>query len=729
MHVQRGFATDPFRGANAGPGCGTGPEIGYRLAFAKRGVARSVRALTESAGGAEGGPGGLAASVAAAARRGSDYLMSLQRGGGDWEGEMVWCTMILAQTVIVRTIVGRPHDEVDKAAILRHFAWDQRADGSWGMHPESPGYVFFTTIAYIALRLLGQPPDDAMLSRARAWLHATPGGVASIPSWGKFWLSLLGLYDRSGLNAIPPEIFLLPQWFPVHPSRFYCHTRQIYLGIAYLSGSRFEASLPGDVRGALRRELYPQPYEEIDFGSHRHSIAPSDLFVPITPVLRAAYNLLGVFERWHPAGLRRRALEVCFDRIVYEQRSSRYQGISPVSSLLNCLAIFSRDPSHPDLAPSLDGIEAWRWEDDAEGLRYVGARSNSWDTAFAMQALLDAPESSAAVDCSLDRAHGFLDRAQMTEELPEFQRYWRDSALGGWCFSGGRHQWPVSDCAAEALSAILAWYAKAPAEFAARLPRERLRSAVRFLLSRQNDDGGFGTYERRRGGALLEKINPSEMYGQCMTELSYLECTASSLAALVHYRQYDPDFLGSELDRAIARARRLLRQEQQPDGSYPGFWGINYTYAIFHVVKGLRAAGLGAEDAGLQSAARWLVEKQRADGGWGEHYTSCLLGRYVEHEQSQPVMTSWALLALLDIVPSDHPAIQRGIAWLVQNQTAQGGWVRGAVNGVFFGAAMLDYRLYPAYFPVWALNRYLRLSRLAHPHDDTSRHAETQFGY
>ena len=44
-----------------------------------------------------------------------------------------------------------------------------------------------------------------------------------------------------------------------------------------------------------------------------------------------------------------------------------------------------------------------------------------------------------------------------------------------------------------------------PAE---RIPVERLRDAVRFILARQNADGGFGTYERRRGSRLLEALNP-----------------------------------------------------------------------------------------------------------------------------------------------------------------------------------------------------------------------------
>jgi lanosterol synthase len=242
------------------------------------------------------------------------------------------------------------------------------------------------------------------------------------------------------------------------------------------------------------------------------------------------------------------------------------------------------------------------------------------------------------------------------------------------------------------------------------LDEQRLQQAVHFILSRQNADGGFGTYERRRAGRLLELVNPSEMFGQCMTELSYIECTASSLAALAHYRRSHPDLPGGEISRAIERAIALLRRRQLNDGSYPGFWGINYTYAIFHVVKGLRTAGIPVTDPTLAACAHWLKGKQRADGGWGEHYSSCLEGRYVEHEHSQVVMTSWAVLALLDCVAPDDPAVARGIDWLVGQQQANGDWPRQAVNGVFFGAAMLDYRLYHTYFPAWALARYDRLS-------------------
>jgi lanosterol synthase len=564
--------------------------------------------------------------------------------------------------------------------------------------------------------MLGVSADDPLTADARRWLQAQPNGVLSNPTWGKYWLAFLDLYGYEGLNPCPPELFFLPESLPLHPNRYYCHTRYIYIGLSYLHGARFRANL-GPLRDELRLELYSAPYDSIDFAAHKNDVARTDLYVPATLGLRLSFRALEAFERVHLPSLRRRALDDCFERISYEQRISRYQGLSPVNALLNCLAIYSRSPKHPDLAPSVDGIEAWRWEDEAEGVRYAGARSNAWDTAFAMMALCEEPALLPRAADALRRGYRFLRDAQLVEELPRQVEERRDPALGGWCFSDGKHRWPVSDCTAEALSAILKLHARMTVE-EDRIGNERLRDAAEFILLRQNDDGGFGTYERRRGSAWLEGINPTEMYGACMTERSYLECTASSVAALAELRRTPPfdshegaRSLGGRIDRSVARGVALLRKAQRPDGGYPGFWGVNFTYAIFHVVKGLRAAGVPADDATLVRAAEWLVGKQKRDGGWGEHYLGCLGDRYLEHPQSQVVMTSWALLALLDVFGARHPAVERGVAWLAAQQQPDGGFPGAAQNGVFFGSAMLDYRFYKAYFPTWALARYQRLRR------------------
>ena len=640
--------------------------------------------------------------VAIARDRALAHLRSRQSARGDWEGEMVWSPIITAQYVIVHRIVGREVDAATRDGILRAFQRGRTTDGAFRLHLESPGYVFVTTLVYIAMRLLGVSADEPLAKDARGWLErqGDGNGALEIPTWGKLWLALIGLRDWSGVNPCPPELMLLPRWLPIHPTRYYCHTRYIYLAMAYLSGRRFAADL-GPMRDELARELYGAPLATIDFTASRDRVAPTDLHVAPGPVLRVARWASRVLEHWHSRGVRARALARCLDHIVSEQRASRYQGLSPVNALLNCIALFAHDPRHPELAPSLAGLEAWRWEDEA-GVRFAGARSNTWDTAFALEALATSPQPQSGD--AVRRGYAFLVGAQMTAELPPTEAATRDPLTGGWCFSDGVHRWPVSDCAAEAVSALLAVEARprlAPPE-AERIPRDRLRHAVEFILSRQNDDGGFGTYERRRAPLWLERLNPSEMFGRCMTERSYVECTASALVALSRVRDA---VANAAVDRAITAGVAFLRAAQRADGSVPGFWGINFTYGAFHVARGLRAAGVPADDPALERLAAWLVAHQRADGGWGEHWTGCLTDTYVEHPESQPVMTSWALLALVEILGRDAEPVRRGFDWLVAHQDAHGGFPGGAVNGVFFGTAMLDYRLYPVYFPAWALAR------------------------
>jgi lanosterol synthase len=635
--------------------------------------------------------------------RALDHLARVQWERGCWAGEVVWCTMLLSQYVMVSHLVGQPIDPVKREKYLRYFRAWQTDDGGFGMHRESPAYVFMTALGYVALRLLGLGPDEEMPRRARLWLRAH-GGVLHIPSWGKLWLAMIGLYGWEGVNPIQPELWLLPEWAPVHPRRMYNHTRLIYLGIGYLYGRRYTGAITPLIED-LRRELFDQPYDEIDFAAHRHVIAPSDVYVPPSAVLRAAYDALYAYERVANGALRQRALDVCFERILFELRSTRYACVSPVNGLLNVLALHDR--RHPELLAAYRGVDYWIWEDDEEGIRYNGAHSHTWDTAFTIQAILDGPPAAQGRMAEpLRRAYGYLREAQMKTEIPDRERWYRDRRLGGWCFSDEHHQWPVSDCTAEALSSALGLEARIPA--AERIPEALLGEAADFVLSRQNDDGGWGSYERNRGALLLELVNPSEMFGNCMVELSYVECTASCVAALARYRVRATGAKRREIDRAVARGVALILRAQRPDGSWEGFWGVNFTYAIMYCVEGLRAAGLSPEHPALRRACAWLLGKQRPDGGWGEHYTSCMTREYVEHAESQVIMTAWALMALLAAEEPNRAAIERGVQLLVERQNTDGSWPKEGVGGVFFNTAMHHYCLYKDHFTTWALSRYAR---------------------
>jgi lanosterol synthase len=651
-------------------------------------------------------------AVEQALRDGFGWLARIQRPAGCVVGEVVWSPILTAQYVMTAAMTGQEIPEDRKARFLRYFEVWQQEDGGWGLHAESPSYLYVTTLVYVALRAMGRGPDDPRCARARSWIREQ-GGVLAIPSWGKAWLAMFNLYDWRAVSPVLPELWLLPEGFPAHPSRMYCHTRLIYLGLGYLYGVGYQQPVTPLVE-ALRDELYPQPYAEIPFARHRFDLAASDLFEAPPPLLKAVYALCGVYDRVRSKALRERALSYCLHQIVAHQRQSRYAAISPVNGLLNCLAL--HHAGHEDFQPSFQGVDYWAWRDEEEGERFNGAHSHSWDTAFALQALYEGPlvtEHAEAVDPFLERAARYLTRAQQTEEIPERQRFHRDPRLGGWCFSDEHHRWPVSDCTAEALSALRYLADTQPRE---QLPSpERIVQAARFLLTRQNADGGWGSYERGRGGRLLKSLNPSEMFGNCMVEYSYVECTASCMQALRHtldgFRELLSDGEIRRFERAIARGEALLRRTQEAEGGWPGFWGVNYTYGTLFGVSGLLAAGASRTDPAIERACAWLVAHRLPDGGWGESWRGCLHERYIPHDESQVIMTAWALMTLLRAGyegPGAREAVSSGVQLLLDRQLEDGDWPKEGVGGVFFNTAFHHYMLYKNYFPLWALGLYAK---------------------
>ena len=429
----------------------------------------------------------------------------------------------------------------------------------------------------------------------------------------------------------------------------------------------------------------------------------ADLYARPSAWLRIGYGLARLFERFHGKHLRARCTEDMVRRIKWELQTTSHTSISPVSGLLNILALWLHDPDDPDFHEALARLDGWIWEDEEQGARVTGARSASWDTGFALQALAAVPEPDRPGD-ALRRGADFLLGEQVDTSFEGFREAYRTDPRGGWCFAGGWHGWPVSDCTAEAVLGLIAARG-ADADTAA------LGNAVAFMLRGQNRDGGFGSYEARRSTFGLEWLNPAEMFGDSMTEHSFVECTASCLAALSACREHCPEIADGAVAEADFRAVSWLRRTQATDGSWRGVWGVQFIYGTLFGIRGLLAAGAPPGDPALRSACRWLLERQREDGGWGEHHSGCLSGRYVAHEESQVVQTAWVLIALLEAGDSDWAAISRGARFLLDTQDAEGAWPKQDMAGVFFRTALLDYVLYRQYFPLHALGLYERRRR------------------
>ena len=291
---------------------------------------------------------------------------------------------------------------------------------------------------------------------------------------------------------------------------------------------------------------------ESKFAKGRTRLRKEDVFKPPTIRLRFGFLLGRIFEKIHGKSFRAKCVQTLVEQIRWELQNSDHTSISPVSGFLNILALWLQDPEDENCRKALARIEGWIWEDDAEGTRITGARSASWDTGFALQALSELPES-VEVKNAVDLGTDFLASQQIRKNFDGFEAAYRSDPKGGWCFAGRWHGWPVSDCTAEAVLGLLETQPSA-------LKDEALQESIEFMLRSQNKDGGFGSYEARRSTFGLEWLNPAEMFGESMTEKSFVECTASCMAALALSRPQLPNEVDEKAQLANF-SRRVLATE------------------------------------------------------------------------------------------------------------------------------------------------------------------------
>lgn len=620
--------------------------------------------------------------------RGISFLADCQLPDGSWKGDYGGSYFLTPMWASALAAMGIDLPDGVRSGLLRYMRRHQNPDGGWGLHVESPSYLFSTVMTHVALRLLGEKDEEAI-----SWIRSH-GGAAGIPMWGKLFLATLNLYHYDGVPPLSPELFLLPKKSPMSPGRIWCHARVVLLAMSHLYGRRFSLP-PTSLTHRIRSEIYTEPWDGIDWPRQRTNVSPTDVYVSAPRLSRLASLVLSTYEKL--PHIRERALAETLDHIHHEDDTTDHIDIGPVNKLLNMMvAWFEEGPDSPWFQKHSTHITDYLWETH-EGIHVNGYNSTAlWDTAFAVQAITSSPHAKQFTE-TLGNAHRFVESNQVLEDVPDHERYYRHTSRGGWPFSDRPHGWPISDCTGEGLTAAIGLepHVADPIEY------DRLRDAVRLILSLQNEDGGWATYERTRGSKLLEGLNSSSLFFGIMIDYSYPECTSSCIQGLAAFRRRYPGRLAPEVELAISRGRDYLLGSQFPDGSWYGSWGVCFTYGTWFGSRGLIASGLEPGHPALRKAAQFLLTHQNPDGGWGEHWTSCTEVRYIPSD-SQVVMTSWALLALMACDAPTLP-IERGLGFLEERQLPSGDWPRESIEGVFNRTCMIHYDNYRNVFPIWAL--------------------------
>nr|APO20484.1 lanosterol synthase [Ganoderma lucidum] len=649
-----------------------------------------------------------------AARNGYRFFQKLQTERGHWAGEYGGPMFLLPGLVIGSYVCGMGFKTEERLEMIRYLFNHVNEDGGWGIHIEGPSTVFGTALNYCAARILGLKADHPVAVKARACLHKL-GGAVGIPSWGKFWLSILNVYDWEGNHPIPSELWLLPDWVPIHPHRWWIHTRNVYIPMGYLYGVRFKME-ENELVSSLRQELYTTNYYSIDWPAQRSNVAAVDLYTPHSAVLEGLYTLPGAYESCALPPLRRAAIRRCYELVVLEDENTDCQDLGPVNKMMNQIVrVHAEGREGAGAKRHLERRHDFMWM-GAEGMMMCGTNgSQLWDIGFMAQALIET--GLGAEDEfreSALRALQWLDNCQIRENPKHYRTAYRHQTKGAWPFSTKTQGYTVSDCTGEGLKAVL--YLQEHVKGAPKLISERrLCDAVDVLLSLQNTDGGFASYELIRAPQWMEWLNPAEVFGNIMTEFNYPECTTSVITALAIFRKHYPYYRTADIQRTITHAVDYLHKAQRPEGGWFGSWGICFTYATQFALESLALVGETYEtSAASRRACEFLVSKQRADGGWGESYKACEVIEWVEHKDTQVVQTCWAAMALM-YAKYPHPEpIERAVKLVMSRQRPDGSWPQEAIEGAFNKNVAISYPNFKFEFTIWMLGRAHRYLKELH---------------
>ena len=618
--------------------------------------------------------------VEGAIRAATDAILAQQKPDGHWVYELEADATIPAEYVLlVHHLAETPNLELERkiGVYLRRI---QGEHGGWPLYHQGAFDISATVKAYFALKMIGDDINAPHMVRAREALHAR-GGAIKANVFTRILLCLYGQTSWSNVPTVPPELILLPRWFPVHLSKMSYWARTVIVPLLVLCAKQPLARNPRNIHIP---ELFVPGVGAASPRAPHQSAGWSAFFGVLDKVLKVV--------AW-PKDLRANAIEKC--RAWTTERLNGEDGLGAIyPAMANSVMMYDvlgYPADHPDRAIARKSVENLLVIKDDEAYCQPCV-SPVWDTGLVAHALMETKDDKALA--AVHRGLEWLKPLQVLDVKGDWAEERPDVRPGGWAFQYRNDYYPdLDDTAVVVMAFDRAGMARDGVAIA------RGREWVEGLQSR---DGGWGAFDADNSyyylnnipfadhGALLDP--PTEdVSGRCVGMLAQLGAPA------------DDPRLKAGIDYLI--------KTQRDDGSWWGRWGVNYIYGTWSALAGLNGAGLAPDHATMKRGADWLVAIQNSDGGWGENCDSYKLDyKGYEPAPSTASQTAWALLGLMAAGEVDHPAVARGINYLKATQEPDGLWSQAHYTGGGFPRVFyLNYHGYPKFFPLWALARYRNL--------------------
>ncbi|HEX2581942.1 MAG TPA: squalene--hopene cyclase [Dongiaceae bacterium] len=622
-----------------------------------------------------------ATNLHGAIARATDILLRHQQEDGHFVFELEADATIPSEYIMLGHFMGTPNVAVEQR-VVAYLKSTQEDHGGWPLYHKGAFDISASVKAYYALKLCGEDPDAPHMSRARAAILAH-GGAKEVNVFAMIQLALFGQVPWRAVPVMPPEIMLLPRWFPFHLDKVSYWSRCVIVPLTILMAKRPRARNPRQVN--IPELFIVPPAQVTNWYSMKRRGAWAGFFRGLDRVLQRV-------QRFFPRGPREKAIKRGVAWI--EERLNGLDGLGAIyPAMANTVMVYDTlgyDKDYPPYRTAREAVEKLLIlkEDRAY---CQPCFSPVWDTGLIAHTLLEVGgEAEKSADAALD----WLQGKQILDVKGDWAVNCPGVRPGGWAFQYANDHYPdVDDTAVVAM----ALDRRADPRY-----RENIARAVEWILGVQSTCGGWGAFDKDNEYHYLNYI-PFADHGALLDPPSAdVSARCISLLAQLGYKSDHP---------AVARAVNYLLREQEKEGCWYGRWGTNYIYGTWSVLCALNSVGIDHGHPAIRKAVIWLKSRQRPDGGWGETGLSYYEGGpRGEADISTPSHTAWALLGLMAVGEREDPAVSRGIAYLLETQDQQGRWEESNYNAVGFPRVFyLQYHGYRAYFPLWALARYRNL--------------------
>ncbi|TJY41326.1 squalene--hopene cyclase [Cohnella pontilimi] len=607
-----------------------------------------------------------------------DTLRKDQSADGSWAYPFETGISTDAYMIILLRTLEIDDEELIEGLCQRILSKQQK-NGAWKLfYDEGEGNVTATLEAYYGLLFSGFYSEEDERLRAAKKFILDHGGLSEVSTFTKIMLALTGQFKWPSVALMPIEMILLPHNFPINFYSFSVFGRANMTPIMILADKKFSIPSPyapdlSDLK--LKRDDEDQWVGSREWRSLRSYIQDG------------VKRLLGIPRVLHRLAIER-AEKYMLDHL--EQDGTFYSYYSSTFLMIFALLSLGYKKSDSVIIKAVDGIRAMKSVINGfPHMQYTTA--NVWNTSLIGYTLQAAGVSHE--DPMVMKANKYLLSRQHTR-FGDWVVHNPNSLPGGWGFSDVNTMNPDVDDTTASLRSI--------SNIASRDPSAWKRG-VDWLLSMQNDNGGWPAFEKNTDSKLLAFL-PLEKGRFMLMDPTCADLTGRTLEFFGNYTNL-PNIPNSPV---IRNAVNWLLRNQRKDGSWYGRWGICFIYGTWGAITGLRAVGLSKSHPSIQKASAWLSSIQNPDGGWGESCRSDIQMTYVPLTTSTLTDTAWALDALIAIADRPTTAIQKGITYLLGSLEIED-WTTDYPKGQGMGGAFyIHYHSYRYIFPLLTLAHYRR---------------------